>query len=386
MSGFSRARGWVRPTLGMVIVVAFLPVLVTFLPVLFQKWAASVGPPTGFPARKHFVVLSTGVAPLYSFFLPLSALTWKRVQGFEPIILLMRDVPTTRQWGSDKQTAVILHWLQEWGFSDSVYYLDYNSSLPDNNVVMSQVVRLFVSGMCQLSGPIADANKHDAVIVTTDVDILPIAPGQYWLPTHTSAGKITNSHCCGQHTVRGVTFREFPISTLAFPASAWREVMQYGCICNGAEDCANGSILSNVNAILEDVFFYGTPRQTPTQWNMDQRLVSYKLHNSPAVLNKTELQQRKNGDRVDRAAWPVERISQTHLAQYADSHMLRPGFTPENWSLLGQLLKAALQVDSGLQKDTDLWQQVELYVEQYRAAVSSGPAPYLLMAEQKKSG
>jgi hypothetical protein len=321
---------------------------------------------------------------LYSFFVPLAALAWKRVQKFEPIILLVHDVPATRLWGTDRQTAIILHWLKEWGFKDNIYYLHYNQSLPDNNVAVSQVARLFVAGMCGLRGPIQEAIERDAFILTTDVDIMPVAPAEYWLPTHEAyMGKITNSHCCGYQTVNGETFREYPMSTLAFRASTWRAIMQYDCICTSTADCQNGSMLQSLNKVLQELFHYGTPRQTPTQWNMDQRLVSYQLHNSHEVL-KTEMEQKRTGDRADRGAWPTGALLDNITAKYTDSHMLRPGYTVDNWAELGKFLKVAMQVNVSSQQDVSFWHQVELYVEQYRAAVGSGSAQYTLIDEGKK--
>lgn len=343
--------------------------------------------PTGHSTQPilGFVVLSTGCAPLYSFFLPLAALVWKKRVQFEPIILLVQDVPTTtRTWGSDHPTTVIMHWLKQWGFRDNVYFLHFNASLPDNNVAISQVVRMFVSGMCGLQGPIATAINSNAFIITTDVDIMPIARAQFWLPSsNSSLGKITNSHCCPHQTVQGATFREFPMSTLAFRASTWRQFMQQQCSCQGAADCQQGSILARLNTLLQITFNYGTPQQTPTQWNMDQRLVSLQLHRSPGVLNQTELLERDTlKDRVDRLFWPNGNWSQAMLARYNDAHMLRPGYTNQHWPALRTFFRAVLDIGGA---DDALLNEIETYVSQYQEAVASSPLQYMLIREDKKA-
>jgi hypothetical protein len=329
-----------------------------------------------------FVVLSSGSGPEYSFFLPLAALLWSRLR-INPIILLMHDVPHTRLWGSDEQTAVILRYLDKWGFHDNIYYLGYNDTLPWDNVAVAQVARLLVSGMCNVTGPIAAAKVHDAHIVTTDVDIFPVAGAKYWLPDSSrSAGKITNSHCCAANTVLGLTSREYPMSTMAFRFSKWRQVMQHKCICNGPVDCQSGSFIAYTNQLMQETFFYGTRQQTPTQWNMDQRLASYMLHQSP-VLPSTEFAKRDTQhDRIDRLTWPNIDWSSDSLAKYKDAHVLRPGYTSGNWERLWKLIQVLVVSDA----DSHLKDDIEMYVQEYQAAVAVAGARYTSFPPALKRG
>lgn len=99
-----------------------------------------------------------------------------------------------------------------------------------------------------------------------------------------------------------------------------------------------------------------------------------------------EMEQKRTGDRADRGAWPTGALLDNIIAKYTDSHMLRPGYTVDNWALLGKFLKVAMQVNVGSQQDVSFWHQVETYVEQYRGAVGAGSAQYTLIDERKKEG
>src|SRR5260370_40933793 len=51
------------------------------------------------------VVLSSTIDPTYSFFAPLTALVWKRMAGFEPLLLL---VGSEQEWRKDRRTELVL--------------------------------------------------------------------------------------------------------------------------------------------------------------------------------------------------------------------------------------------------------------------------------------
>jgi hypothetical protein len=70
-------------------------------------------------------------------------------------------------------------------------------------------------------------------------------------------------------------------------------------------------------------------------------------------------------DRIDRSAWPV-RLS---LHGKIDAHLLRPGFTDDNWRRLLQLLQA-LVVKYGV--DDDVLQRAERYRATFYSLNSNG--------------
>jgi hypothetical protein len=376
----------IRPSVATSII-AGLVLLLTIQSVLQQQQLPR-GTARQQPSAHTYVVLSTGSAPLYSFFLPLAALSWSRRQQFVPIILLVQDAPGAGQWDGDAQTAVILKYLHMWGFEKNVYLLGYNSSLPHNSATVSQVARAYVAGLCGVVGPVKEALHADAYIVTTDVDIVAIASSSYFLPSNSSyAGKVTNAFCCGTSTLKGVDYREYPMSTIAMNASTWRSSLKFGCLCNGTSQhgCLSQSLPGFMNRHLMEVFGYGSSNMIGTQWSMDQRLVSYHLHTEGAV--KLELINRQpSSDRIDRSNWPDGSWSSDRLQAYVDAHVLRPGYTTGNWARLRLLYQQVMLVDETRTTDKLLWQQVEEYVLDYQAALMRSPATssYQLVPDSEK--
>jgi hypothetical protein len=340
-----------------------------------------------------YVVLSTGSAPLYSFLLPIAAVAWSRRQQVQPILLLTHDVPGTGLWGSDPQTAVILKYLRVLGFEHSITFLSYDPALPLNNVAISQVARAYAAGLCSEDGPLATAAREDAFLIVTDVDILPIANLSYFLPSSPAAvGRITNAFCCPlRNPPVGGQFREFPMSTIAYRASTWRQLMGYeGCICRSSSaSCLTHDFHAHINGDLMRRLYYNTSRLLSNQWGMDQWMVSSSIHNHPAVLNGTELQGRQVQqdllqDRIDRAGhnWPKEVLSQAALGSFIDAHVVRPGYTADNWGQLSTLLRSVLMVGDSA-SDQQLWHTLQAYAAEYRAAVDAS-AQFMLMPDAAK--
>lgn len=324
-----------------------------------------------------YVVLSSGARPLYAFMLPLAALTWSRRLGVPPLILLVNDAPSgTGVWGSDNVTALVLRQLAAWGMERSVSVLDHDRRRPSNNVVVSQVARAYAASSCCARGALADALAADAFLITSDVDILPVAPRSYFLPARAgSIGRVTNAYFSSAQTVsiiRGAPFRELPMSTMAFSATAWRRLMRTddkeACRAyDTASGCLSPGLTDRINADLTDVLGLDTPRQAVDPWFADQMLCSYRLASQPELLNATELVARDTAvDRIDRAAWPAQPLTDADLGRYVDAHVLRPGWTVHNWDRLAPLLHLLLRITDA-PADQALWAQVTDYALAFRA-------------------
>jgi hypothetical protein len=356
------------------------------LPCMLPHHAPSSNASIDEHASEAYVVLSTGSAPLYAFATPLAALVWRKRQQIEPIIVLVNDVPGSKHWGSNNQTAVILRYLQLWGLKDNIIMLDHDEQLPLNNVAMSQVARAYIAGLCSANGPLANAMTTDAYLITTDVDILPIATRSYWLPDKPGAvGKITNAQCCSRPTLLNVTFQEFPMSTVAFRWSTWRRIMgYYGCICNTSDvDCTRHDFPAHINSDLKHVMRYGIVTSGLHQWGMDQWLMSYNLQRHGKVLKATQLIPRHTGsDRMDRGRNWLDVTSEGALATFIDAHIIRPSHTPENWAKMQSFLHTTLGITSD-EHDKALWAQVRQYASEYQAALGDAQR-YVLFPDVNK--
>ncbi|KAF8056731.1 hypothetical protein HT031_006229 [Scenedesmus sp. PABB004] len=348
--------------------------------------AAGSPPPSPGPTFSEYVVLSTGSAPLYAFFVPLSALVWRRRQRIEPVVLLVNDVPGSRAWGTDAATSTMLRYLARWNFTENLLFVDHSDQRALNNVALAQVGRAFVAGLCGLHGRLRGIGDANTTLVTTDADIWPVASGATFLPRgNGSMGKITNALCCGETYLFNTTFREFPMSTVALPVWAWRRAMRYDCICDvsAGPGCLSEAFARHINAELAVAFNYTSAVELSfAQWSMDQRLVSYRISQLDAgVRGAIELAPRQtHADRIDRSGWQHRSWDEAALAAFVDAHVLRPGHEEGAWKSLAELLRPLL----GVQPGDPLWAEVEQYVSEYRGAVASQALAHSLFPDAKK--
>lgn len=301
---------------------------------------------------------------MYSFYLPLTSLIWRYRQRFEPVVFLIDDVPSDYSWENFPVTSVILRYLSLWNFTN-IYFLSPNQSYPENNVLIGQNSRLFASMMCNF--------PSDSWMLTSDVDIWPVAPSSFFKPRKSSStGIILNAFCCDTFTRSGVTFREYPITNLGLYHRKWQELMDCQCSCFrenyqvGPRAPCLQKIVAQVNKQLGDMFRYGSGDEGSSRWSYDQHLFSHRLHSKADIFSSVELIGRDTlSDRIDRSSWENKIWSESVLHGIVDSHVLRPGYTEENWQRLFPLLIALLEISN----HSVLYQQIKRYHQLFVEAI-----------------
>lgn len=126
----------------------------------------------------------------YAFYLPLTALAWRRL-GFETAVILAGD---DKPW---KTQGTHLNSVYETlvGLGDvTVLFLP---SSEDLKTAIAQVGRLFVADMEPF------ASQPDAYLVTSDADLFPIANIYDFESPQTNDVRLTNGHCCGSFEHNG---------------------------------------------------------------------------------------------------------------------------------------------------------------------------------------
>ena len=273
------------------------------------------------PAGLHYAVYGC-TSPAnkdynYVFYLPLTALAWEHL-GFHSIVLL---TGSRLQWSSQPALALVLKKLQE--RNATVIHLE---SLPANEVMLSQVSRLFVSGFYNFT--------DSDYLVTTDADLWPLEKSYLLL----EPGKqilSTNAHCCGDFVHEGVKYDMIPMGSVGATIGTWRDVMS-----NDGETPLPNDV-EGILQYLERDFGRSTVRGAVQKgenvgWYLDQRTISIRAGQwaTKHGLDKVQYHTRKVGrDRIDRSGW-----STSDMDGKIDAHLLQNGYKSSEWLKLRELL------------------------------------------------
>ncbi|KAJ3132662.1 hypothetical protein HDU90_006714 [Geranomyces variabilis] len=331
------------------------------------------------PHRKHYTVIASEENPMYSFFVPLTAMVWERYIGFTPIVFLI-DEDSTKDGApgvapadavaSGRLFPVIEEFLrvQRLGI---VRHLKPNASLPANGQVLSQTSRLMASLLPEL--------EANAYLLTSDVDLWPLAPTPYWTSEAQQSQRnvsgqdiaLYNALCCGHDILAGVHYREYPMSCIGMSVKTWHQVIGIKPLSSWASTAqVQDAVVQRTNSLLSRHLGYGTPNplQLPekgglTRWYYDQILVSYLLALPGDHTGRLlEIPRDTVSDRMDRIAWPTY-IFKESLSKYVDAHLLRPGYSDDNWPSLRRLLALLLCAEDMVAVDN--------YYEDFKEAMKS---------------
>ena len=137
----------------------------------------------------------------YAFDLPLTTLAQKRM-GYESIALLVGSI---QQWTSSELFNQDLLYLRQ-----TAYVIIFLEAEPQNAVMLSQVLRLFVSNFIP---ELSNLDVNDVYLVTSDADLWPLQNTILDLPTNKSILS-TNSNCCGIFKQHGQIYKMLPMASV----------------------------------------------------------------------------------------------------------------------------------------------------------------------------
>ncbi|KAJ3011504.1 hypothetical protein HKX48_006802 [Thoreauomyces humboldtii] len=330
--------------------------------------------------QKQYAVIASEENPMYSFFIPLTAMVWARYVGFTPIVFLIDDdstkdgapgVAPSDAGPSGRFFPIVEKLLRDQNIG-IVRHLKPNSSLPANGQVLSQSSRLMASLLPEL-------DVH-AYVLTSDVDLWPLAQRPYWTnevqqERFNVSGKdisLYNALCCGHGNVAGIEYREYPMSCIGMAVETWKQVLGVQSVGSHKQTTAQvqDAVVQGTNDLLTRHLGYGTSsalvlpeKGVLTRWYYDQILVSYLLALPGEHTGRLlEIPRDTLSDRMDRIAWPAD-VSGETLPNFVDAHLLRPGYEDKNWPRLRNLLALLLS-------EADM-SVVDKYLEDFRKAMKS---------------
>lgn len=271
------------------------------------------------------VILASSDWKDYEFLAPITALLFRRVAGFEPMVLLTESETAWRARASGRcvlETLEREHIDHAWIGPLEGYRIS----------VAAQAARQHAACL-----PFAD----DDYLVTSDVDMWPL--DRAWFNQIDSRFDVqlwyANAYNYRFHTTGYVGMR----------AGLWREIMGI-------------KVGDKINERLQVALDANFTRNCDTwsEWYADETYTSSRLKAWKGYPDKCQMIERRGAppeDRIDRSGWP----SQVNLVGKVDAHVLRPGFTGENWPRLSSLLDNLI-----CQEDV---RAIKLYRESYVEAV-----------------
>jgi hypothetical protein len=246
----------------------------------------------------RIITLSVNENPVYAWFVPLCTLMWRQVAGFEVSCLFVGPLdPWIEAKCREVGTRV------------------YACSPVIVGGAAAQLIRLFTY--------LAPGIEPDDYLLSVDADAWPLA--RAFEPSGAPIDLLYPA--CADHAETPY----FPIGYIGAKAHAWCEFMGIG----GASPEAG----------LEELY-----RTDPTLvaghtgWNYDETLVTRKIK-AWGGFRGARITKRPGDpplDRIDRAGWVAHPQAKGHI----DAHLLRPGWTEENWPRLRPLLEQCLTGES----------------------------------------
>ncbi|SRR6266496_2973460 len=239
---------------------------------------------------KRAIVVSTNYDDKYLFFLPIIWWAWKKI-GWDVICMMPNR--------ESKKKDFVLGQI-----TDGLIIIPFDCS-KENEVLCTQCSRLYAGNLA--------IPEYD-VLLTSDIDMLPLS--NYWSQ---EPDKITAYG-------KDLSDEHFPICYLSASPDKWRELM---------------SLSGNASMDMEiDLDYYCSI--TSNQWTIDQLILTDNLSNYLSEIVYVDRGKSPHSDypigRIDRSAW----IASHKETERIDCHLLRPGFTSENWPLILNEIKENL--------------------------------------------
>ncbi|KKN46758.1 hypothetical protein LCGC14_0669820 [marine sediment metagenome] len=234
----------------------------------------------------------------YSFLAPLTALLWKEVVGYKPLILFTGE---REEWTKDPKLWHVLSACYQ--ANAQCQHIGTVENHRDSTVAQ----------ICRLYG--GDVIKNpNTWIITGDVDMWPLTKDWY------QPKKPGLFHLWYANAYQG---EKWPICYLGGLVSQWREIM--GHREPGTRLCTR--IQEQLDAGL------GDDTDTWAAWNYDELLFGVRMK---AWGGRTFGIDRHGGppaDRIDRCAWP-KKVS---VKGKVDAHLVRPGYA-DHWAKIRPIL------------------------------------------------
>lgn len=269
---------------------------------------------------RSVAVISTTVDELYLFFTPLTSLIWRALMDYDVACVLVGPDPRD----SPLHAAVLNATLR---VGADVLWVPSEADVADATV--SQVARLFVPMLYD----------DDTYVLTSDNDMWNLDRAHF-----AQRGPPDSVQLFYGNAYVGRTPPMYPICYIGMRASLWRTVMS-----NAVPSLADRSTPFDLARVTHELIRAGERRYgaewriankaTSPQWYYDQIVFGEAIDRWPGHPSQCQIIIRRPGlDRIDRGRWSFK--SARDLVGKIDAHLLRPGFTVENWPRLLLLWEA----------------------------------------------
>ena len=276
-------------------------------------------------------VIATNQSHSYDFFAPITTLFWQDIVGFSTICFL---TDTKAEW-ENKSAQVTISALRDVGAQ--AHFIGKLEGY--QNAQAAQSSRQHAAAL--------DLPEGD-VLLTGDVDMLSLDGP--WFRQHDPEKWAFTSWYSNAYGWPCPPF--LPTPYIAATVKMWREVMQLEC---------RGEILTQMQANFDRTL---TPHaSTWSQWWHDELFFNSRLRASDSWPHKVQMITREGcppHDRIDRGCWPA---NFDWSRKYVDTHLIRPGATPENWAKIRPMIEHYLP---------HRMEWVDGYVKRYQEAKYGG--------------
>lgn len=237
---------------------------------------------------RRAVVVSTNYDDKYLFFLPIIQYAWQKL-GWDLICMMpnkpLEDIPETKD--------LVFSRMADIAQSRTSITIMYFNCKESDEITYTQCSRLYAANL---------AIPEFDILLTSDVDMLPIS--NYWNP---DPNKITSYG-------RNLSDKHFPICYVGMSPARWREVM-----------LLTGNVTNDMHIDIEGWEGDGN------RWELDQDLLTESLLPYQNEIVYIDREKSIHSDypvgRIDRSAWDATHKESVRI----DCHLLRPGYSDENW-------------------------------------------------------
>jgi hypothetical protein len=257
------------------------------------------------------VLISSDSNPMYLFFMPITSLIWKNFTKYEPIVLL---VGNEADYNADPAKKLALDLTRE--ITPHIHFIAPIEGVQDSN--LAQISRLYI-GTLDL--------PESTYVLTSDMDMWPLSTTFFHQQNWRKELHIFYANAYGHD--------KYPICYCGATVATWRRIMRVGKMDTRA-------------ALVDQIMAgCGTNASADVMWNYDELLLGLRIKEWPGYPNLCHMIDRQPGPdgppagRIDRYKWQFDQFNHKLI----DAHLLRPGYTRENWDHLVKLLKCLLKAD-----------------------------------------
>jgi len=250
------------------------------------------------------VVISADGNPAFAFYLPITALMWREVGCLQPLVIMLGAIPPLVV---DRTFAIV----------------------PPGDALMMTAPRCCglaaASQLVRLLAYLAPSVHPDDYLLIGDVDAWPLQAAAFAPPPDDLFLMYDTST---QLDRPGISTPAYPMGYIGAQARLWREFMR-------VDEATLGLGLERL--------FASDPilARSPEGLNCDESLITARIKAWPGHPGRCRMIPRDGfpiRGRIDRAAWPAD----PSAAGMIDAHLVRPGYSDENWPRVRPLLAQTL--------------------------------------------